>query len=165
MTAAQASDVAILTTSVTSSVAAEILGVGVVQFGVLVRDGWITQQPDGRYRVVDVTRGYLRSRLDAGQAERRERDNQLAAIKLAERNLALAERRAALMNLLGAMQYCGELLRPLFKKLIGEVPRRAYPRDHQRQQQLMKLFEEIRDEFEAEQERESTRIKATAGMH
>ena len=159
MTAAQASDVAILTTSITSSVAAEILGVGVVQFGVLVRDGWITQQPDGRYRVVDVTRGYLRSRLDAGQAERRERDNQLAAIKLAERNLALAERRASLMNLLGAMRHCAELLRPVFKTLIEDVPRR-YTRDREKQRQLAALFAEIRDKFEAEQQKEAARIKA-----
>jgi len=152
----------ILTTVVTPSVAAELLSIGLTRLGVLARDGWITPLPDGNYKLIDLVQGYLRSRLNAGQDERAARDRRLGELAIAERSLALSERRAALMNLQAAMEHCSQLLRPLFKKLIGDVPRRAYPRDQQKQQQLMKLFEEIRDEYEAEEQREVARIKATA---
>jgi hypothetical protein len=151
----------ILTTIVSPAVAAELLSIGLTRLGVLQRDGWIVPTATGDYELGPLVRGYLRSRLGAGQDERRARDARLGELAIAERSLALSERRASLMNLLGAMQHCAELLRPVFKKLIGDVPRAVYPRDRAKQQQLMKLFEEIRDTFEAEQARETARIKAT----
>jgi hypothetical protein len=106
-------------------------------------------------------RGYLASRLGTAQEERRQRDRRLGELAIAERSLALSERRASLMNLSGAMQHCAELLRPVFKTLIEDVPRR-YTHDQQQQRVLAALFTEIRDTYEAEQRREVARIKAMA---
>jgi hypothetical protein len=155
-------DRAVLTMSVTGQVGAQLVGVSPTQFGMSAAAGFIPQQPTGEYLVRDCVQGYLRYRLGSGQTERAARDARLGELAIAERSLALSERRAALMNLQAAMQHCSQLLRPLFQKLIGDVPRRAFPRDQQKQQQLMKLFEEIRDEYDAEQQRKVARIKATA---
>jgi hypothetical protein len=154
-------DRAVLTMSVTGQVGAQLVGVSATQFGMAVAAGWIPQQPNGEYLVRDCVQGYLRYRLSAGQEDRRERDAKLGQIRIAEGQLRVAERRAGLMNLLASMQHCAELLRPLWKLLEG-VPRRAFPRDQQQQRVLAALFGEIRDTYEAEQQKEAARIKATA---
>jgi hypothetical protein len=147
-----------LSVVIPQSVAAELIGISVVQFSMAVREGWITMQPDGRYLVRDCVQGYVRYRLDAGQQEKRERDNKLAQIRIAERGLQLAERRGSLMNLQAAMGYLSEQIGSVFQELDG-VPARL-TRDLELRRRLADILDGIRNKFAADQQREAHRLRA-----
>jgi hypothetical protein len=131
--------------TVNSVIASELLSITPTQFGMVVANGFIPAQPDGRYLVRDCVAGYLRYRLDSGQQERRERDSRLAQIKIAERSLHLAERRGQLFNLSASVAFLNELCGELFGMIDG-VPA-EYSRDLKERKRLAAILDRVRITF------------------
>jgi hypothetical protein len=152
-------DRSVVETPVTSTVAAEVLGISYVQFSAVARDGWIVAESDGRYLVPAIVKGYLEYRLGSVQQAKLERDAKLSQIKIASQTLALAVKRGELVNAAAIEAHFSERVGRLIGKYDGLAAR--VTRDRSLRQIIQTGVDAIRNEFAAEERHEAERLRAT----